>query len=222
MQIVRVKNIGSSPFKSKYDSESYTVPPGSESLVPYAAMILWAGNPDARNIDARQRNRTLEVNRIRVKYGAYENEEKWAVNKPSLEFHTMDGERIWTVMDDPEGDHTNPLLNDEQSSSNIATQLSNVQTQLASVMEMISTGKLVLADGADSTNVDDAADAAKVADPMPPTIPSSLTPSLAKGTTPPVLPDGPPLAKAEPADDASDSPSGPPTDSPKSVKIGAK
>lgn len=220
MKIVRVRNMGSTPFKFKFDNEPYVVAPSSESLVPYGAMVLVAGNPDARNLNSRQRNRLLEFTRLRTKYGAYEDDGKWEKNRPAIEFYTMDGDRIWTVLDDPDGERVNPNLADEQSNATLTAQLSSLQAQMSQVLGMIKSGELVLADkgGAgtvatlDQLGADDAERQIGLD-----TDPSTLPPLVV--TEPEEAPivseggDGPPMADLDTT---------PPTDAPKSVKVGGR
>lgn len=105
---VRVKNVGNLAWVDRFNNARYEIPAGSEILAPYEAIMLWLGDPDARDIDPRRRYRTEEFRRIRVRCGAYDDELAWEQNRPHLEVFTTNGERITTVVDDP--DLSSPLL----------------------------------------------------------------------------------------------------------------
>lgn len=103
MEIVRVKNAGTTPFKDGYDSQPYLIPPGSEAVVPYEAACLWLGDPNARDIDARHRNRVEAFARLRVRWGVYDNLTEASDLFPKLEVYDLEGHRIYMVVDDPDG-----------------------------------------------------------------------------------------------------------------------
>lgn len=103
MNVVRVTNTGDTPFIDKFDGQKFRVEPHSDTLVPFDAICLWMGNPGARDIDAKRRDRTDEFGRLRVRYGVYEHEHLWETARPHLEVTTLEGERILTVAEDPEG-----------------------------------------------------------------------------------------------------------------------
>jgi hypothetical protein len=110
-------------FVGKFASNTYKIPPQSEILVPYEAIVLWMGNPEARNIDHRRKDRVDEWMRLRVKYGAYENDPVWEQNKPNIEaYDAATNQRVWTVLDDPNGDHL-------ASAADVGTGLSQQQMQ---------------------------------------------------------------------------------------------
>lgn len=117
MQMVRVKNVGDKPFKDGYANQTYEIKPGKEAFVPFDAAALWFGHPDVYDVSPRQRARFDQWKRLRTKYGAFdvaakgENgvqvvtsaDQMWERNKPQVEVYTLEGKRLTTVIDDPEG-----------------------------------------------------------------------------------------------------------------------
>lgn len=228
--IVRIKNPTRSTFTAKYDGEAYTVPAGSESIVPIGAMITWAGDPSLRNHNARQKFRSEEVTRLHTKYGAYENEKLWERNKPKVEFYTMDGERIWTVVDDPDGEKASSNLTDEQTNITQTAKIAAMEKQMDEFMGMIKRGELVLSEDAQSQAALDQLGADADEREMEAEALSAAPKSIIV-SEPDVNVSGPPMSALddgtddeEPVLDPTDdpTPTGPPTDSPKSVKVGRK
>lgn len=142
MKIVRVVNEGSKPFVGKYDGEKFTIAPKSESLIPYGAMILWLGDPEARNIDERRRFRVAELNRLHIKYGAYEDEDLWEANRPRLKAHTLDGDLIPTVVEDPEGILANVDLTSTDEDVMVRRELEQLRAQQDRIEQMLADGTL--------------------------------------------------------------------------------
>lgn len=112
---VRLRNTGSRPFTARYDGLQYHLPAdGGEALVHFGAACLWFGHPDAVDIDSKNRHRTDEVSRLRVRYGLYEKsvdengDDPWDTETPDIECYTMDGTRLITVLEDAFGRHLTP------------------------------------------------------------------------------------------------------------------
>lgn len=136
MQIYKVINLDSKEFVDTCNGQTYHIPPGSETLIPLAAVDVWFGNPDARNTEQRK-YRNEEFNRLRVRAGAYENNDVWEMNKPKVKVLTITGEEVLTVVADPEGKHLNP-----DTSSQADTERLNEQIQmLAAQVEMLNAQK---------------------------------------------------------------------------------
>lgn len=102
-QIIRLYNPTDEEWRGKFDSQVYVVPPGGESMAPYPALVCWFGNPATHNADKRNPERRKEFERLRAKYGVHEHLELWEKQRPHIECYTIDGQRIPTVVDDPEG-----------------------------------------------------------------------------------------------------------------------
>lgn len=121
-QMVRLVNKGKKDFSDGFASQRYTIKAGGEGFVPFDAACLWFGHPDAFDVSERQRARTDMFRRMRQRYGAFDATEKdkdgkdvtvsadelWERNRPRVEVYNLDGERIITVLDDPEGKNVNP------------------------------------------------------------------------------------------------------------------
>lgn len=102
--LVKLVNLTDEDFIGTFGGTQFVIPAASAEMVPDGAMRLWMGDPDARD-KPRDRIRHDEMERIRTRNGCYgpEDDTLWEQRRPHLEAYTMAGERIWTVMDDPEG-----------------------------------------------------------------------------------------------------------------------
>ncbi len=114
---VQLKNEGADVFTMKYGPlDRLTLHPGQSVYVPEEVAWHFLGRWWTNNDDPRNRARVDEVRRLRTLYGAYEDDMVWEgigvdpvsqlpriPAKPSLVAYTADGNRITTVVDDPEG-----------------------------------------------------------------------------------------------------------------------
>lgn len=164
--IVRVKNLDARrPFVDDYASQRYVIEPGGETIVPYFAMVYWLGDPRAvdvgdRNSQPHLQHRTMELDRLQTKYGTYGDSwypQEWEINEenadlypasrhrnlPKLEVTSMTGERLYTVIDDPEGNHLNPATQTVNENRNMAEAVVQMQKQIQAL-----TTQLALADPA--------------------------------------------------------------------------
>lgn len=132
-EVVKVLNKGESDFRDGWDGQQYTIKPGQDAFVPYDAILNWLGNPAAIDYSESQRDRLSEYTRLRVRYGAYENDGAWEDNKPSLEVFTLDGKRITTVVDDPEGLDITPEIQTKRENMLLADRLALLEEELKQV-----------------------------------------------------------------------------------------
>lgn len=121
--MVKVVNVGDQTFTDMFESSPFSLEPGEEQFVQFEAASLWFGNPELMDVGPRQRARFETYKRLRSRYGAFDDDvedpetgrmthisadERWEANKPRVEVYTLQGERLWTVVDDPLGEHVNP------------------------------------------------------------------------------------------------------------------
>lgn len=127
---IRVTNKGKKAFTDSFDGRQYTIEPGSDKVVPYEAAALWFGDP--RAIDTGQvKTRLEEFRRLRVKYGAYENEDAWNSNKPNVKITTLDGDKITSVIDDPEGKEITPQSTTVLENQMMGERLANLEREIS-------------------------------------------------------------------------------------------
>lgn len=127
--IVRVVNKGTEDHVGTFDGKPYRIPAGGEALLDKEAAIKDFGNWDARNLgsEPRLRKREHEVQRLRglrgvvagskipvmvggkgkYKDDGYPEEvladQVWRERMPNVEIYLMDGTKVTTVLEDPEG-----------------------------------------------------------------------------------------------------------------------
>jgi hypothetical protein len=120
--ILKCTNEGTRIFRGIWDAVDYVIPPFAEDFMPFEAVKLFFGDPrstdkvrsvhDIRGIVGFLPDRPAEVRRLRLLYdhgfGDYTGKEGpdvvWEKNKiPAIKVETLKGERVWTVIDDPEG-----------------------------------------------------------------------------------------------------------------------
>lgn len=132
-QVVRVRNVGHEDFTSKYANVPYTIRAGQETIVPFLAMCLWLGHPDAVDIDKRRQYRLEEFQRLQARYGTYDDIDAWEVGKPKLEAYSVDGVRLITVVDDHEGSHLRVETSTAQEKATMLNAMAAMQEQMAAM-----------------------------------------------------------------------------------------
>ena len=127
--ILAVSNVGTRIFRGQWDMVDYVIPPGGSDFLPFEAVKLFFGDPrstdqvrsarDARGLVSFLADRPAEVRRLRLLYshgfgdftGKEGVEQVWEDDKiPHVKVETLQGERVWTVLDDPAGSSVLPAL----------------------------------------------------------------------------------------------------------------
>lgn len=131
LDIVKVRNLGETDHVSAYNGERFVIRAGGELTIEREAAVKDFGNWEARNFsqtDARLRHREREFRRVRGLYGVHEGakipvrgpdggpvlnkdgipEETLAdtvyrERLPKVEIYLMDGTKVTSVIEDPEG-----------------------------------------------------------------------------------------------------------------------
>ena len=155
--IVKVTNTHPSRiFRGMWDMAEYVIPPGGTDFMPFEAMKLFFGDPratsqvrsmrDSRGLAAFLPDRAGEVRRLRLLYdhgfGDYTGREGpdivWIRDKiPWMKVETLDGVRIYTVLDDPAGTHTLPAQTTEAEDTDLRETVIRQGRLIQSMMERL-------------------------------------------------------------------------------------
>lgn len=139
VNVVQLRNEGMTQFRMKYGPRDWLViEPGASVFVTEEVAWQFVGRWWTDNSNPRRRERANEVLRLRVLYGAYEDEVAWATNRPALSAWTPDGQRITTVIDDPDGveeRHITTPLGREQSLERQMDMLQGMVLELQAKLE---------------------------------------------------------------------------------------
>lgn len=136
--VVRLRNDGSETFVQKYGGQKYTIPPNSELIVPFMAMCLWLGHPNAIDLDKKRRFRTQEFQRLCVKWGVYEHHERIGDMFPKVSaWDIVNGGEYITVVKDPDGKHLTPDVQTKFERETLMEQMRQMQSQLAALQAQV-------------------------------------------------------------------------------------
>lgn len=145
-EVVRLHNDGETAFNDRYGGQRYIINPGQDAIVPWEAMSLWLGNPDFVDIDKKQRFRTDEYHRLRVRYGAHDDatrgitaDQMWENHKPAISVYKLDGEQVITVVDDPLGSHLTPQTQTVAENQLLRTRMEEMAAQMAAMQAQMDT-----------------------------------------------------------------------------------
>lgn len=118
------------PYIGKYDGEYITIPAaGGRKTVEYDVMVVWMGDPKVENTERYQERREV-FNRICSLHharGLTGNEPELL---PQLEAYDEDGNRIITVMDDPDGVNLVPDAGEQTDIGKLQRQIERLQRQV--------------------------------------------------------------------------------------------
>lgn len=150
---VRIRNIGNREWADKWNNQRYRCQPNGEALVPFAGVCLWFGHPSAVDIpnDPKQRYRTEEFQRLCVKYGVYDHHDEFIPGQvfqdergkdknplPQIEAFDLEGNKLVTVLEDPEGTSLAPFSLEEQQNLDLRTQIAHLQRQMQTLLQQAS------------------------------------------------------------------------------------
>lgn len=144
--ILRVVNRMDKPFKVMYDSRETTLMPDKDAFLPFPCVALWFGDPradvalgsvqDNRGIRTYIPDRETEIRRLRAKYDNQFGDETVIVKAPNVEVYALDGERVLTVLDDPQGEHIRPASETVADRNDLLSLLAQQQRQIDVLTEM--------------------------------------------------------------------------------------
>lgn len=193
---VRIRNLGTENWSDKWNNQTYRCASGGEALVPFAGVCLWFGHPAAVDIpgDPRQRYRTEEFQRLCVKYGVYDHHEEFIAGQqalddrgrqvrktiPLIEVFDLEGDKLTTVLEDPEGKTLAPFSMEEQANLDLRAQMAQMQRQMQVLQQQLSQQERGAAAVTQSPNV---------TDDLAPPIPQQTQGPIP--VTPPAPPSGP-------------------------------
>jgi hypothetical protein len=160
--IVSIRNAGDKPFKHGWAGQNYKIDPGKAVFVPWEAMCLWCGDPNLADT-AVERSRSKAREHLGVQYGTfdapfYDDTERETIhlphepfetyiwdedrnafrhpNIPKLEVSDAAGNRIVTILEDPDGNGAPTGRDDtdrtqEQALAQLQATVAQLQAQLA-------------------------------------------------------------------------------------------
>jgi len=135
--VVRLHNDSPKPFRMRYLTVEYLIQPDDDLVVPWEVMVSFLGSPDTQNYGPRRMDRKNVYEKLRVKYGAYWDDDLWEQNKPHLSAYRVTGEKLITVVDDPDGLATTPSVVSQQQAMAANAQLEMLQQQVIALSGLV-------------------------------------------------------------------------------------
>lgn len=158
MDFVKVRNKGETPFTFRHNKSVFAVNPGGEEIVPWEGVHSLLGDPRLRNTPKnRERHDTFRRKRAMLNFlEGFMSEEMWEQGwvdengthppmKPQLEVYTMDGTRIYMVLDDPDGVMENPAI-EPSAEGNTDAKVAQLERKIDELMNMLSARQMPEAD----------------------------------------------------------------------------
>lgn len=150
--IVMAVNEGEGAVTLMYDSRTYRLEPSKAVPMPFAAACLWFGDPrasesvqslrDARGLVAFIPDRDTEVRRLRAKYDNQMGDERVITGAPSVSLYSIpENERIYTVLDDPDGDRVIESSTTIQDQADLLAMVNRQQKQIELLTQAITSNQ---------------------------------------------------------------------------------
>ncbi len=154
--ILKVTNEGATVFRNMWDLVDYVIPPGGFDFLPFEAIKLFFGDPrstdvtrsakDQRGVVSFIADRATEVRRLRLMYshgfGDYTGKEGaevvWEQTKiPHCKVETLQGERVFTVIDDPAGSSVLPAVSSQADDARLRDLVEQQGAMIRMLMDRI-------------------------------------------------------------------------------------
>lgn len=134
---VYVINKESNPRTEMFSGRRYVLNPNEKIPVPWEAAVLWYGDPRSSENIASLRDpltdatsfipdRESEVRRLVVRYGGDEH-----ARFPDVEILDLDGNNLYSVIEDPEGSHVMPARATVDEVAEKDRKISTLESRLA-------------------------------------------------------------------------------------------
>lgn len=143
MQFVRLVNRDNRPFDFHQSNKKRILQPGQEAMVPWDIATSLFGDPAAIDTTTDQaRTRVWKQSRGQFGYqsGSMTMEE-WEELRPKVEVYDVEtGERIYMVIEDPEGNLYGPnrvMSNDTINAGALEAQLAHMQKQVDTLTQLL-------------------------------------------------------------------------------------
>lgn len=141
--VVRAVNVGAHDIPISHDRQLLVVPAGGDRVVPWNAMVSLWGDP-ATSDDANQTRVQVGLH-LRGHFGWFaglDDEPTWETRRPKIEWYTLDGARIWTVLDDPTGEkaaaaNTDPVGASAPDAPFLADQIRQLEARLQQLQDAL-------------------------------------------------------------------------------------
>ena len=137
MDLLRIRNVGDRPLVLRHDEKGHvTIEPGQERILPAEYAYVYFGNPAARDV-GKDKSREFEWRRCRTLWGFYGglmSPEDWERIRPKFECYDLDGNRVYMVLDDPDGTLAGAVPSAAQSD---AVERAGVEAQIAALQAQV-------------------------------------------------------------------------------------
>lgn len=136
MDLVQITNTGESDITLP-GNQPVHIAAGQTRIVPWDVACAHLGNPVHTTVAERQ----WEYNLVRVQWGHHEgfdSPEVWDTKKPPLEVSTLDGVRVYMLIDDPAGEMPAPGELMPESLPSTSNDVLVLQAQIARQQEQMS------------------------------------------------------------------------------------
>ena len=133
------------PLTLKWDSRPYVVSVGDTAFAPFEAVSVAVGDPrssdETRTVRDESGNvgwivdRATEVRRLRTLYDNQTGDLSEIKYAPLLDVFDLEGERVKTVLDDPEGDSVTPAVTTLLDRDQLLAQVQRQQRMIEQLAE---------------------------------------------------------------------------------------
>lgn len=145
--LLRVVSKDTKPHKLLWDSRQYVITSEKPTHVPFEVVKLYFGDPrssdkiasyqDIHGVTHWVPDRASEIRRLRCLYDNQLGDENTVTKHPNVEVYDYDGNRVLTVLDDPEGRSTSQARLTVQDNDEMMHLIRRQQQQIDILMQRL-------------------------------------------------------------------------------------
>lgn len=140
MDLIEIRNLDNKPLTLRHDGKgNVTIDPGAKRILPLDYATIHFGHPAARN-EGKDKARDVEYKNARRMWGFYPgiyDEADWEAMRPKVECYDLDGERVYMVLDDPDGTYAAKARGHVTAGQSDAVEARGVERQIAAMQAQI-------------------------------------------------------------------------------------
>jgi len=158
--IVLARNVGDETYTIRHNKRKFDIIPGGELHLPWDALASFLGDPRVMDVGRNKFRRVLydqmrAVNNFQLGFDTETRKQatekqlrtgiethSWEERRPPIEVYTIEGQRIYMLIDDPTGEEENPwgrmrAPEDSSNTSLLEAQVARLQSQLDQLSKVL-------------------------------------------------------------------------------------
>lgn len=135
-ETLRVVNVGDRVFEGWFNRHLYRIDPGAAVFVPRGFVNIYLGDWELDDQMGRVYKRREDWERLQLRY-SYTDPKQWEASVPRMEVFDLDGNKLTTILEDPEGVSVNVHETTIAEHETLQGEVTRLRNQLDNVMQLL-------------------------------------------------------------------------------------